>query len=85
MKITNPEHRKQIRTEFAKLLAENGFSLRSFCVLNDLDAKMYRKIYENLNRYASTDLLFLQEIISKIDPKKKVFLQNGKFVISKPY
>ncbi len=82
MKITNPDHRAQIKREFIKLLIEHGFSLRSFCQVYGVD---YTKIHGNLNRYASTDLLFLQEMISKLDPKKKVFLQNGKFIIAKPF
>ena len=83
MKITNPEHKKQIKKEFLKLLIENGFSLRSFCQIHG-DSSLYTKLHGNLNRYASTDLLFIQEMINKIDRSKKVFLQNGRFVIAKP-
>lgn len=83
MKITNPIHREQIKKEFLKLLIENGFSLRSFCQIHG-DSSLYTKLHGNLNRYASTDLLFIQSMIEKIDKSKKVFLQNGKFVISKP-
>ena len=83
MKITNTIHRQQIKKEFLKLLIEHGFSLRSFCQIHG-DSSLYTKLHGNLNRYSSTDLLFIQSMIEKVDKSKKVFLQNGKFVIAKP-
>lgn len=82
MIYSSEEHLNQIRKQFRMLLAEKGVTLRSFCLENDLT---YQPVYNRLFVFKQIPQDKLQEWISLLDPSRKVFEQNGKIVIGKPY
>jgi hypothetical protein len=79
MFITTDLEKEQIRKQFKGILAVNGYTMKSYCKKFNLD---YFQTYQIINRYKSIDIDKINEMVALIEPRKKLQVIAGSWVIS---
>jgi glycine cleavage system regulatory protein len=84
MKYTEISDKEQIKKEFSKLLIEHGYTMRSFCIkFGYIPITTYQMMSANARYHVDHEKV--NEMISKLDPKKSLQRIGGKMLIARTF